>query len=111
MLNNFKKKSNFATNITNLAGVSLIIPELDEKVNLQKLIPQLLQMLDIEEIIISSAKTSLDHCIQPNDKIRLLRSHYNNRAIQMNEGAFFARGDIFCFLHADVLPHPHTFTT
>ncbi|WP_445382526.1 TIGR04283 family arsenosugar biosynthesis glycosyltransferase [Robiginitalea sp. IMCC43444] len=89
--------------------ISVIIPAHNESENLRKLIPRLkgLQEEEIEtEILVSlSAKTN-DGSQQliRNFGLEPLRDAFSSRASQMNLGASRAKGDILCFLHADVWP-------
>ena len=94
---------------TTLSTVSVIIPVLDEKENLEKLIPLLNNMEGLDEIIVVEAAATKQNYIPDNNKVRVLSSPYNQRARQMNQGAKTASGHILVFLHADVIPHPGSF--
>jgi rSAM/selenodomain-associated transferase 2 len=86
---------------------SIIIPTLNEEEKL----PQLLNVLSkytytYEEIIIVDAK-STDKTVEiakSYPKVNVIDNQNPNRAQQMNTGAEAASGDVFYFIHADVLP-------
>lgn len=94
---------------TTLLTVSIIIPVLDEKENLEILIPLLHKMEGLDEIIVVEAAATKQGFMPDDDKVRVISSPYNHRARQMNQGAKTASGDILVFLHADVIPHPISF--
>lgn len=91
--------------------LSVIIPALNEKENLEILIPYLSGLADADEIIIVEAAGTVDFYLPQHRKVRVIRSSWNSRAFQMNEGAAHSAGNILVFLHADVTPHPRSFTT
>lgn len=87
--------------------ISIIIPTLNEAENILK-IYQYFESNNIQpyEVIIADHKSSsdyskLDVVLQ---KWKYLKCKKIGRACQMNEGAKIAKGNIFMFLHADVLP-------
>ncbi|PHR46088.1 MAG: glycosyl transferase [Fluviicola sp.] len=91
--------------------ISIIIPTLNEEEKL----PQLLDVLSkytytYEEIIIVDAK-STDKTVEiakSYPKVNVIEDHIPSRAKQMNTGANAATGEIFYFIHADVIP-PNSF--
>jgi glycosyltransferase involved in cell wall biosynthesis len=92
--------------------ISVIIPVLNEAVNLKRLLPYLKQISDKNtEIIVcvsvESSDESVDICREHG--VRYIHTYAADRAIQMNAGAGFSIGDVLCFLHADVMP-PVQFT-
>ncbi len=92
--------------------ISVIIPAHNEGNNLKKLLPYLLEIGEGElfEIIVSRSSTCGD-CPEPvceHKNVKFIRGDKKGRAVQMNEGAARAKGDILAFLHADVLP-PESF--
>ena len=91
--------------------ISIIIPTYNESKNIKNLL-LFFDSLDKStfEVIISDSPDSLD------DTENVVREYHQiyfkspkaGRAYQMNEGTRIAKGDIYCFLHADVIP-PNTF--
>lgn len=83
--------------------ISIIIPTLNEAENIVKLINHL-QFNNIEIIIVDGG--SQDDTVQIvqslSSSIKVINSHLG-RAIQMNNGAIIAQGEILLFLHADTL--------
>lgn len=85
--------------------LSIIIPSYNEYACLLRLISYLHRIntgLPVEVIIaLSTFNTdetpSLEFC-------KIVHTPYHNRGAQMNYGAAMAKGDIFMFLHADVIP-------
>lgn len=91
--------------------ISIIIPTYNESKNIQNLLLffDSLDKSNFEVIISDSPESSDDTKNVVNDYHQIyIKSPKAGRACQMNEGARIAKGDIFCFLHADVLP-PKTF--
>lgn len=92
--------------------ISIIIPAHNEKENLMDLLPLLTELTydGTYEIVIAQSCKSTDGAEQmaqlPN--VRFLKCVDQGRAVQMNEAAKAANGDILAFLHADVRP-PNTF--
>jgi len=87
--------------------ISIIIPTLNE----EKKIGQCLEFLcpladdDIEIIVVDSKETSDNtRRIVQSYKMTLLESPVSSRAFQMNLGAKHSKGEVLCFLHADVIP-------
>ena len=86
--------------------VSIIIPVYNE----EKIIAGQLQRLsavtdsDTEVIAVDGGSTDRTVCIiEAHEKVTLLKSPRKGRAVQMNYGASFAKGDILLFLHADAM--------
>lgn len=92
--------------------VSVIIPAHNERHNLTKLLDYLEKVCPNYpfEIIISLSPATNDgsKMIPVNGNVRFWECDKKSRAIQMNQGAAQAKGDILVFLHADVIP-PRTF--
>ncbi len=92
--------------------ISIIVPAHNEKKNLQELLPLLAAIeLDLSfEVIVaqSCGNTDVVGQIPKYANIRFLKCTDQGRAVQMNEAAKVARGDILAFLHADVRP-PRSF--
>jgi len=88
--------------------ISVIIPVLNEKENLIKLLKYLKvasEKYDELEIIIvvgDDTNTSIPDLNEPN--VMVIQSPIAQRATQMNLGANSSSGDILYFLHADSLP-------
>lgn len=93
-----------------MLSLSVIIPALNENQHLEKLIPYLLNLDDIDEIIVVQASQNISSFQYDAGKLKIVTSTFTRRSLQMNEGARLASGYIFCFLHADVIPHVKSFT-
>jgi rSAM/selenodomain-associated transferase 2 len=88
-----------------LKKVSIIIPTLNE----EKILPELFDNLDsldprpFEIIFVDGpSKDETSYMIEQKG-YRLIKSIAKGRALQMNEGAFQASGEVVVFLHADTL--------
>jgi len=90
--------------------LSIIIPNLNDAVYLERLLTFLLtHPIPSSEIIVVDGGSEDDSCnIVKQMKCHLVESE-PSRAIQMNTGEKVAQGKYLCFLHADTLP-PNTFT-
>ena len=86
-------------------NVSIIVPTLNE----EKILPELfanLESLDpqpLEVIFIDGPSKDGTSSIIAQRGYKLIRSIGKGRALQMNEGAYQANGDLLVFLHADTL--------
>ncbi len=91
-----------------MVELSIIIPTLNEAENLKLLLPYLLSCYDEKvkmEVIVAdggSTDSSEDVCTQ--FKITWVVCKQLGRAVQMNEGAQLAKGQVLYFLHADCMP-------
>ncbi|WP_339632445.1 TIGR04283 family arsenosugar biosynthesis glycosyltransferase [Bizionia echini] len=92
--------------------ISVIIPAHNERENLLVLVPRLLAISEgfhIEIIIaLSSESNNLDASCFSSKEVLIEKCKEKGRAVQMNQAAKNARGNILVFLHADVIP-PKTF--
>lgn len=80
--------------------ISVIIPCVNEEVLLEKTLTQLRRYKgDIEFIIIDGGST--DKTKKIGEKFGKVISSKKGRSLQMNTGAFEAKGDVLLFLHAD----------
>jgi rSAM/selenodomain-associated transferase 2 len=85
--------------------ISVIIPTLNEEVNLPVTLRQLANHPDVELIVVDGG--SLDHtCEVAQGFTPYVFRTLPNRASQMNLGARHATGDILLFLHADTFLLP-----
>lgn len=86
-------------------NVSIIIPTLNE----EKILPKLFRNLDslnpkpLEVIFVDGPSKDGTSCVIEQHGYKLIRSVGKGRALQMNEGAYQAHGDLLVFLHADTL--------
>jgi len=82
--------------------LSIIIPALDERANLARLLPELLaREPDAELIVVDGGSTDDSHAVVARVAgVRWVRSA-PGRARQMNAGVAAAHGDVLLFLHAD----------
>jgi len=86
--------------------ISIIIPTCNEEIIIAEAIQRLLDLTDNKqgvEIIVSDSSTDKTPSILSRFPVILCNST-KGRAIQMNNGARYATGDILYFLHADSLP-------
>ncbi len=86
-----------------LKKVSIIIPTLnDEKIlpelfsNLEQLVP-----LPFEIIFVDGSSKDETACMIEEKGYKLIRVIGKSRALQLNEGAYHANGELIVFLHAD----------
>ncbi len=89
--------------------ISIIIPTLNEAETIESLLEYLTQFIPDSEIIIAdggSTDGTLNHIIS---NIKIVHSP-PGRAIQMNQGAAVANGDILWFLHADCFPQAESYS-
>ncbi|WP_373075262.1 glycosyltransferase family 2 protein [Zeaxanthinibacter enoshimensis] len=89
--------------------ISIIIPAHNETANLDELLPcldRLNNSTGLMEVIVALSATSAGYETrdQLESNFRIFRCSANGRALQMNEGAEVAKGEILAFLHADVRP-------
>ncbi|NRB46874.1 MAG: glycosyltransferase [Saprospiraceae bacterium] len=88
--------------------LSIIIPTLNEALSLQKLLPYLQTQIGmdvgVEIIIVDGGSTDASTDIAKRFDTTLVESDVQQRAYQLNKGAYRARGAIFYFLHADTFP-------
>lgn len=80
--------------------VSIIIPTLNEKINLEKTLPDLEKMDDKEIIIVDGGSTDNTASVAKRYADKFIVS-CQDRGIQMNTAAHNAEGDMLLFLHAD----------
>lgn len=87
---------------------SIIIPAHNERENLSFLLRDLSQASakDSYEIIVALSPTNGDNSekLQTGNHTQIVRCKKLGRAVQMNEAARLARGNVLAFLHADVKP-------
>jgi len=93
-----------------LLTISVIIPVLNENKHLSVLVPFLEKNSFIDEIIIVEASQNICSYTTDAKKVRIVTSSSTQRAKQLNEGAKASVCSILCFVHADVIPHPDSFT-
>lgn len=88
--------------------ISIIIPAHNERYNLTQLFEHFRAGSPKEpyEVIVVLSATTEDGSavLEPPKVVRILRCAEQGRAVQMNMGAQWAKGDILVFLHADVRP-------
>lgn len=91
--------------------ISIIIPTYNEEIVIAQTIQRLLALTEQTqgiEIIVSDASTDTTPHILSCFPVTVCHSA-RSRSIQMNSGAYLAKGDILYFLHADTLPPPAFF--
>jgi rSAM/selenodomain-associated transferase 2 len=90
--------------------LSIIIPTLNEENYIVRLIKHLRQHADerLYEIIVADGSSSdRTRKLVLDEGVHILQTEQACRAHQMNRGAAVAVGDVYYFVHADVLPSPH----
>ncbi len=89
-------------------SISVIIPTCNESLRIRQLVYHLTERggdLLKEIIVVDASATDDDTLAQvPEGKAIAIKSEATCRAIQMNQGAKIAQGDILYFVHADVIP-------
>ncbi len=94
--------------------ITIIVPAHNEKKNLKKLAPILqgFQEKTMCEIVVAISSGNSDSSDELLERLGItsLKCKGKGRAVQMNEAATIAKGDILAFLHADVIP-PKSFIT
>lgn len=89
-------------------SISVIIPTCNESLRIGGLVDHLKENGGslVKEIIVVDASATNDDTLGhvPKDKALGIKSQATCRAVQMNEGARIATGDILYFVHADVAP-------
>ena len=92
--------------------ISIIIPAHNERDNLSFLFSDfgLIADKDSYEIIVALSPTNGDNSekLQTGNQTQIVQCEKLGRAVQMNEAARLARGNVLAFLHADVKP-PRSF--
>jgi rSAM/selenodomain-associated transferase 2 len=87
--------------------LSVIIPTLNEEKYIGRLLTYLVQHADeqlFEIIVVDGGSEDRTAEIVREKQATLLQVHKAGRAVQCNAGAAAAQGDVFYFVHADVLP-------
>lgn len=86
-----------------MSRVSIVIPTLNEVDYIGRTLRQL-SILDPpawEVLVVDGGSEDGTAAIASSSGVRLLLSNQSGRALQMNQGAKVATGEILCFLHAD----------
>lgn len=87
------------------AGISVVIPTLNEAANLPQTLRSLRGVENLEIIVVDGGSNDGTLDIAEREGCRVLRSP-PGRALQMNAGARAASGSVLLFLHADTRPAP-----
>lgn len=84
--------------------ISIIIPVYNEEKKIKEILENLLSSdgNNIEIIVVDGGSIDSTAALSRQYPVKLIRC-IKNRALQMNEGAYAARGDILLFLHSDCL--------
>src|SRR4051794_10322635 len=94
--------------------ISIIIPTLNEKITIKKLVQYLQSSSSAyligEIIVVDGGSNDGTIAIANSMNVRVIQTARKGRAVQMNAGAAIAREPILYFLHSDTFP-PHSFTT
>jgi rSAM/selenodomain-associated transferase 2 len=89
--------------------VSVVIPSLNERERISRLVGEVCGMREVEAIVVDGGSSDGTREAARDAGAEVLRGR-RGRGAQMNEGARRARGDILVFLHADSRP-PAGFAT
>lgn len=87
------------------ARVSIIIPTLNEAEQLDRTLRQLslLKPPAWEVLVVDGQSEDQTVAISRSAGVQVLHAQQRGRAVQMNQGAKAATGEILCFLHADTI--------
>lgn len=96
-----RTRSRTWTSITSTATISVIIPTLNEKDRIGKLI-SFLEEYNVEIVVADGGSTDGTKDLCQRAGVKVLSSKAG-RAMQMNTGAYEATGQILLFLHADTI--------
>ena len=80
--------------------ISIIIPTRNEAESIEKLLPDLLEISEVELLVVDGGSSDNTVDIAKSLGVKVLETS-PGKAQQMNEGAEAARGDILLFLHSD----------
>lgn len=86
---------------------SIIIPTLNEAENLKRLIPHIQAYSNpssSEILVVDGGSTDQTVSFARDLGVQLIQSQQACRAVQLNQGAGAAKGEILYFVHADTLP-------
>ena len=88
--------------------ISIIIPVLNEEIVIEQLLTYLFEHsaaeIPMEVIVVDGGSTDKTVSIAQQHHAKVIKTSRRGRAIQMNEGARAAKGEILYFLHADTFP-------
>ncbi len=91
--------------------LDVIIPILNEEINLRKLIPYLQSVCEIkaENIIVVDCSKSKDdsRLFCKSQGLNYIKIKASCRSLQLNEGVKHTKAEAVLFLHADVIPPPN----
>lgn len=93
-----------------MTAISIIIPTLNEAAYIERTLRAVQAQPGPKEIIVVDGESTDDTASRAEPFACVLEAP-RGRALQMNEGAAVARGDVFFFLHADTLPPPDGLAT
>ena len=87
--------------------VSVVIPVFNEAGTLESTIAAIhSETTPLEIIVVDSGSSDDSAAVAEKAGARIIRSHFRQRAYQLNLGAQQARGEIIVFLHADTILPP-----
>jgi rSAM/selenodomain-associated transferase 2 len=89
--------------------ISVIIPALNEAENIEPCLLSVARQQGQFEIIVVDGQ-STDGTAEIAERYATVIISERGRAVQMNEGARRAQGDVLLFLHADSILHPYALT-
>ncbi len=90
--------------------ISIIIPAHNERENLSSLLKDISLVANkgSYEVIVALSPTNGDNSqkLRTRNHTQIIQCKELCRAVQMNEAAILAKGNVLAFLHADVKPPP-----
>ena len=86
-----------------MINISIIIPVLNEEIFITKTLESLQKDEAIEVIVVDGGSQDKTVQLVKNMGVKIIKSARASRALQMNQGALLATGNILLFLHADTL--------
>ena len=83
--------------------ISIIVPVLNEEIVITKTLKSLQKDEAIEVIVVDGGSQDKTVQLVKSMGLKIIKSAQTGRALQMNQGALLATGNILLFLHADTL--------
>jgi len=88
-------------------SLSIIIPVLNEEINIGQTLTKVKTGTNIEIIVVDEGSVDNTRAIAESHGVKVIQSPIKGRAQQMNAGASIAQGEILLFLHGDTQLPPN----